>query len=182
MVSRNIIAATLIASLSAQQVAAAQLGGLFGGRRSQPAEEREENHCSAERQASERAAIGSVLGSVIGSAAGSVGGFATFVPSSAFADVLAGEIACRLDPEEQEKAAEATLEATRTDQVGATSSWTSDTRPGVSGSSTVASRQQLADGSTCMDVTDVIIVSGEETTATRRMCRAPGSARYTLAA
>ncbi|MBC7986903.1 MAG: hypothetical protein H7X93_09590 [Sphingomonadaceae bacterium] len=181
MLLNRLTAAALIGVIAMPQPASAQLGGLFG-RRSAPAEERGENHCSAEQSASERAAIGSVIGGVLGGAAGHVGGFATYIPSTAFADVLAGEIACRLDPEEQEKAAEATLEATRTEQVGATASWTSDTRRDVSGTSTVQSRQQLADGTTCMDVTDVIIVSGEETTATRRMCRAPGSARYTLAA
>lgn len=178
MLSRHLTAIIVIGCLASQQAAAAQLGGLFGRRSTPPAEEQGQNNCEAQQSSTGRAILGGVLGSV----AGHVGGLMTFVPVSAFADVLATEIACRLDPEEQEKAADATLEATRTDQVGATASWTSETREDVSGTSTVTTRQELANGTTCMDVTDVIIVGGEETTASRRMCRAPGSARYTLAA
>ena len=68
-------------------------------------------------------------------------------------------------------------------QIGATTTWTSETRDGVSGRSTVTGREQVAsNGMDCIMVTDVIIVSGEETRADKRMCRAPGSARYSIAA
>ena len=73
---------------------------------------------------------------------------------------LTNAIACRLDPAEQVQAAKATEEVTRGEEVGATSSWTSETRENVSGSSTVASKNQLADGTSCMNVTDVVIVEG----------------------
>ena len=41
---------------------------------------------------------------------------------------------------------------------------------------------QLASGPQCITVSDVVIVAGEETTASKRMCKAPGQARYTLMA
>ena len=41
---------------------------------------------------------------------------------------------------------------------------------------------QLASAAQCITVSDVVIVNGEETTANKHMCRAPGAARYTLMA
>ena len=80
------------------------------------------------------------------------------------------------------QAAAATEEATRGEEVGATANWTSGTRANVSGSSTVAAKNELADGTQCMNVTDIIIVEGEETRVSKRMCKGPGQARYVLAA
>ena len=77
-------------------------------------------------------------------------GIPTFVPSAQFSDVLATEIACRLDPQEQEKAAAATDEVTRGGAVGTTAEWQSDTRPGVRGRSTVTARTETASGSDCL--------------------------------
>jgi surface antigen len=62
--------------------------------------------------------------------------------------------------------------------VGATVAWTSESRPGVTGSSTVTGLEQAADGSECMTVTDIVIVDGEETRAPKRMCRRPPSQRF----
>ena len=104
----------------------------------------------------------------------------SYVPVQEFATVLTDAIACRLDAEEQKQAADATTEAVR-GGVGTSSSWTSATRPGVSGSSTVTAQTASADGTSCMDVNDVIIVNGEETTVSKRMCRAPGANGYTVA-
>ena len=42
--------------------------------------------------------------------------------------------------------------------------------------------KQLASVSQCITVSDVVIVNGEETTANKRMCKAPGQARYALMA
>ena len=42
--------------------------------------------------------------------------------------------------------------------------------------------KQLAAAAQCITVSDVVIVAGEETTASKRMCKAPGQARYTLMA
>lgn len=95
---------------------------------------------------------------------------------------LTDAIACRLDPAEQVQAAAATEEVTRGEEVGATANWTSETRPNVSGSSTVASINDERGGRKCMNVNDFIIVEGEETRVTKRMCKGPGESRYVLAA
>ncbi|MDZ4308782.1 hypothetical protein [Allopontixanthobacter sp.] len=134
----------------------------------------------------------SLLGSVVGKAAGDAAyraGVSRWLPMAQVSDQLTNAIACRLDPEEQVQAAEATLAATRAAedgtgaQVGSSASWKSNTREDVSGSSTVVGRNDDEAASLeCITVTDVIIVRGEETTANKRMCRPPGSARYSLAA
>lgn len=130
--------------------------------------------------------LGGLIGREIGRAASSAG-LSRFVPSAEVADTLTNAIACRLDPEEQKQAAKATVDATRGDKVGKSISWRSSTREDVSGTSTVIARNDQpasADSPAmkCITVSDVIIVNGEETTANKRMCRAPGSARYALAA
>ncbi len=152
-----------------------------------------------------RGALGGLLGG-IGSRTARRSGVTQFVPASEFADTISTEIACKLDPEEQKQAAEATMAATsfepaatRGDQesegdtpepsealrgppVGQSASWTSGTRDDVSGTSTVTARQETGDESDCIFVTDIIIVRGEETRAEKRMCRSPGSRRYTIVA
>lgn len=130
------------------------------------------------------AMLGGLLSQSLGRAASSAG-VSSYFPTAEVADTLTNAIACKLDPAEQKQAAAATLEATRgeTADVGSTASWTSATRENVSGTSTVTARNDDArTGGQCITVTDVIIVNGEETTANKRMCRAPGSARYALAA
>lgn len=133
-----------------------------------------------------RSVLGRVIGDVANRAAGSLGYAARFVPSAEVADTLTDTIACRLDTQEQVKAKDATIEATRSEQVGSTSSWTSDTRANVSGRSTVVAREDAPagqpQGSRCMLIDDVILVNGEETVQQKRMCRVPPSTRYALAA
>jgi surface antigen len=161
-------------ALLAQPAAAYQFGGLLGGGRSSSSSS--DDNCDTGNENRSR----SVIGSVLGGAARMVG-VPTFVPSSTFADVLATAIACRLDEEEQEKAADATVEATRSGAVGSTAEWESETRPGVRGSSTVTGRTQRASAE-CLEVTDVVIVDGEELRQPKTMCRTPPSTRYALAA
>ena len=117
--------------------------------------------------------MGGIAGNVLGRAGvpTSIGGV---IPTS---DLLSEVITALLDCKEQKQAAEATNEAVR-GGVGSTASWTSETRPNVSGSSSVTGQEQAADGSHCLTVTDVVIVDGEETTAPKRMCRAPGASGY----
>lgn len=130
---------------------------------------------------------GGILGSLASSAAGSAGGILYYVPVASLTDQLTAAIACQLDPEEQQQAADATLEATRADsgddvEVGSMAEWTSNTREDVSGTSTVVARNDVADdGLQCITVADVIIVKGEETRADKRMCRRP-PARYAIVA
>lgn len=134
-----------------------------------------------------RGVMGGILGGAVDQLARSAG-LPSFLPIPEFSDQLTESIACRLDPEEQQQAAEATLAATRTDgeaatpEVGASSAWTSNTRNDVSGTSTVTSRDASSGDLDCITVTDVVIIEGEEARADKRMCRAPGSARYSIVA
>jgi hypothetical protein len=126
----------------------------------------------------------SMLGGMLGNMANRALGrtpLSGYIPTNTLATTLTDAIACKLDAQEQKQAATATTEAVR-GGVGSSAQWTSATRPGVSGSSTVTAQTKTAAGATCMDVNDVIIVGGEETTVSKRMCRAPGASGYTLAA
>mgnify|MGYP000633830169 CR=1 FL=1 len=165
-----------------------QFGGVLRGLGSAPA--RTTDGCGKGKS---RSAGSSVLGSVLGSVAGraaSRAGVSGWVPIAGLTDQLTAAIACKLEPEEQKQAAEATLEATRGEgdaaevAVGASSAWTSETRAEVSGTSTVIARNDNEDGAglQCITVTDVIIVRGEETRADKRMCRQPPAKRYALLA
>jgi len=166
--------------------AQAQFGGLLRGARSSGSSG---DGCSEGRSRSAGSRVaGGILGSVAGSVAGRAGGVFNWVPVAGLTDQLTAAIACKLDPEEQKQAAEATLEATRVAEdvddveVGAMSAWTSETREDVTGTSTVVARNEATEGGQqCITVTDVIIVRGEETRADKRMCRQPPAKRYALA-
>ena len=101
-------------------------------------------------------------------------GYVGFIPAE---EILSEAITSMLDCRERQQAVEATNEAVR-GGVGTTSTWTSETRPGVSGSSTVTARTAEANGGDCMTVTDIVIVNGEEQRAPKTLCRRPPSQRY----
>lgn len=169
--------------------AKAQFGSLLRAR--QAAEAATTEGCEGGRSST---VGGRLVGNLLGGAArdaASRAGVSTYLPVAEFSDQLSAAIACKLDPQEQAQAAEATIAATRGADgedgapavVGQSASWTSNTRADVSGTSTVSSRQGAgADGADCIMVTDVVIIRGEETRAEKRMCRAPGSARYSIVA
>ena len=173
--------------------AQAQFGNLFNDARR--GAERASNGCGEGKKGDAvSGAIGGMLGG-LGRRTARSAGIPTFVPMSEFTDTLTTEIACKLDPEEQKQAADATLEATRFDAsrggdeagsagppVGQSASWRSGTRKGVTGTSTVTAREDTGDDTDCITVTDIVIVEGEETRAQKRMCRPPGSARYSIVA
>ena len=121
---------------------------------------------------------GNLFGNIANRALGRAG-----VPSSVAGvglpteQLLSEAITAMLDCRERQQAAAATNEAIR-GGVGTTSSWQSETRPEVSGSSTVTGETADASGGECMTVTDIIIVGGEETRAPKTMCRRPPSQRY----
>jgi len=125
--------------------------------------------------------LGNVISDAVGDAASKAGVY-SYVPVAEVSGTLTDAIACRLDPAEQVQAAAATEEVTRGEEVGATANWTSETRPNVSGSSTVVSRNDERGGRKCMNVNDFVIVEGEETRVTKRMCKGSGESRYVLAA
>ncbi|MDP3677073.1 MAG: hypothetical protein Q8R44_18550 [Novosphingobium sp.] len=197
-------ALSLVCALPAQ----AQFGGFsFGSKKSST--ETTANGCSEGKKKSVGASIlGGMAGAVAGRAAGR---FASFVPVPEFASILTNAIACKLDEKEQKQAADATLAVTRGDDatgevsVGQTAEWTSASRKDVKGKSTIVAVEQasasaggasaskgagkgegkgkqIASASQCITVSDVVIVAGEETTANKRMCKAPGQARYALMA
>ena len=138
------------------------------------------SHASAQSAAariapSSRARAASTARSVLGGLGriglGRVGGVANAVIP--MTDMLSDALINLLDCQEQQKASTATEEAVRGGDVGSTASWNSETRPGVTGSSTVTAVE-----GDCMTVTDVVIVDGEETRAPKQMCRRPPSNRY----
>ena len=91
--------------------------------------------------------------------------------------MLGDAIMNMLDCHEQEQAATATETAVRGGNVGDSATWQSDSRPGVTGTSTVTA-VNTTPGDDCMTVTDVVIVDGQETSAPKRMCRRPPNNRY----
>lgn len=119
--------------------------------------------------------LGGVLGGVLGKGAGAV-------LAGQVGGALLGEIACRLTKKEQEQAEQATLAVVRSAEVGATAAWVSDSRPDVSGSSTIIAVNSQPSGQSCLTIVDVVIVEGEEARVSKQMCRKPGEARYTLVA
>ena len=188
----------MVSALPAQ----AQFGGLGLGSLGRKSSTTATNGCPEGKKKSVGA---SIMGSMAGTVANRVGGrFASFVPMPEFATILTNAIACKLDQKEQKQAADATLAVTRGDEstgnvaVGQTAEWTSSSRKDVKGKSTIVAVEQvpaaappgkakgkdkqLASASQCITVSDVVIVAGEETTASKRMCKAPGQARYTLMA
>ena len=176
-----VIAACLLAVAPAQ----AQFGGLLR-KVTTPAPQPSEDGSGGCPKGKKGNSIGrNILGNVINDAVGdaaSKAGVYSYVPIAEVSGTLTDAIACRLDPAEQVQAAAATEEVTRGEEVGATANWTSETRANVSGSSTVASVNKEKGGVRCMNVTDVVIVEGEETRVTKKMCKKPGEARYALAA
>ena len=199
-------ALSLVCALPAQ----AQFGGFSFGSKKSTTTATTSNGCPEGKKKSVGASIlGSMAGSMANRVGGR---FASFVPLPQFAEILTSAIACKLDEKEQKQAAEATLAITRGDEktgdvaVGQTAEWTSASRKDVKGKSTIVAVEQvpaaadpgkgagkgggkgggkdkqLASASQCITVSDVVIVAGEETTANKRMCKAPGQARYTLMA
>ena len=157
----RLMAAALTAALVMPAPAAAQFGGLFK-KRSTTDGEAVERSANSDCASDPKSSIGkSILGKMIGDftrrAAGGLGVAGSFIPRAEVADTL-------------------------TEQIGTTSEWTSQTRPGVSGSSTATAKTLTADGTSCMTITDVVIVDGEESRISKQMCRNPGETRYIIVA
>jgi surface antigen len=184
--ARVAAAALICASLAAAPVAA-QFGGLIKPPSipsTAPKKDSSGNGgCPKGKKGSSvgRSILGSAIGDVTSRAAGKAGVMGSYVPTAEVSGILTDAIACRLDPEEQKQAADATERATRGEEVGSTAAWTSETRPGVSGTSTVVARNDDAGGRRCMNVTDFVIVDGQETKVTKKMCKEPGQKRYMIA-
>ncbi len=183
-VPSRIVLATLVAALAVPAPASAQFGGLFKKRPSAN-QESSDNSQAKDCAADPGKSIGkSILGNMIGDftrrATRGMGVVGSYIPRAEVADTLTNSIACRLDQDEQLQAAEATRNVTRSEAVGSSSQWKSETRADVSGSSTATAKTQTADGTSCMTITDVVIVDGEETRASKKMCKARGETRYVV--
>lgn len=132
-----------------------------------------------QRQRRRGRGIGGFVGGIAGGFGGRAGGVANVVTNILPVGQLLGEaIASLLDCNEQRRAADATEEAVRGGEVGASASWVSESRPNVAGSSTVTAVLPSSPDGECMTVTDVVIIDGEETRAPKRMCRRPPNNRY----
>lgn len=136
----------------------------------------------ARRKAGEAAAGAAVAGALIGGLLGAGGVPIVTTVSLPVGAFLTDRYIDMLECGEQLKAIGATLQVTDQAErqgVGASVAWRSDTRPGVSGASTVTAVERTgARGQRCLTVTDVVIIEGEETTVPKRMCRTPPSPRY----
>jgi surface antigen len=121
--------------------------------------------------------LGSRFDSVVDSKLGRLG-ISGLDKLAKFAGSVSDSIGRRLDRDERRQASAATTIAVCRGKPGETVKWVSANNNGVSGSSTVARRDQLTDGSTCIMVRDVALVAGEEVKVTRRLCRAPGESGY----
>ena len=181
----TIVSAIMIAALAVPAPASAQFGGLFKSRPSASKDSGDDSKAKDCATDSSKSIGKSILGNVIGDftrrATRGMGAVGYYIPRAEVADTLTNSIACRLDQDEQLQAAEATRNVTRSEEVGSSSQWQSETRADVSGSSTATGKTLAADGTSCMTITDVIIVDGEETRASKRMCKAPGETRYVVA-
>ncbi|AMO71997.1 hypothetical protein [Sphingorhabdus sp. M41] len=180
----TLVAATLVAGLVLPSPASAQFGGLFKKKPSadSTSESKNEDCAGDSKKSIGKSILGNMIGDFTRRATRGLGVVGSYIPRAEVADTLTNSIACRLDPDEQLQAAEATRSVTRSEQLGASAQWTSATRPGVSGSSIATAKSQAADGTSCMTITDIAIVDGEETRVSKRMCKAPGETRYIVVA
>jgi len=124
-----------------------------------------------------RRQAGSAIGGIARGLLGRVGGGGVANIVLPMSSMLGDAIMSLLDCREQEQAATATETAVRGGNVGDSATWQSESRPGVTGTSTVTA-VNITPGDDCMTVTDVVIVDGQETSAPKRMCRRPPNNRY----
>lgn len=185
--SAAIILSVIAAAGLAAEPVTAQLGGLLrrvpqAAADSDKEKPDDKGGCPDGKKGSRagRGLLGGVIRDTLGDAASRAGVY-SYVPIAEVSETLTNAIACKLDPAEQVQAAAATEEATRGEAVGSSASWTSETRDNVSGTSTVVARSDEEGGRRCMNVTDFVIVEGEETRVTKRMCKEPGAKRYAIA-
>lgn len=120
---------------------------------------------------------GSAIGGIARGILGRVGGGSAANIVAPMGSMLGDAVMNLLDCREQEQAAQATEQATRSGNVGDSASWRSESRPNVSGTSVVTA-VDTSGGDDCMNVSDIVIVDGQETEVSKRMCRRPPTNRY----
>jgi surface antigen len=132
---------------------------------------------SCQRRNEGRRQAGSAVGGVARGLLGRFGAGRVANIVSPMSSMLGDAIMNLLDCHEQEQAATATETAVRGGNVGDSASWQSESRPNVSGTSTVVAVDRSG-GDDCMNVSDIVIVDGQETEVSKRMCRRPPTNRY----
>jgi hypothetical protein len=118
--------------------------------------------------------VGGIIGRIVGPR---IPGIGTYT----MREILTEGISCLLTDSEKRKAADASRKVAGS-RPGTKEGWTSDDRPGVSGTSESTGETTSADGTVCTTVRDVVIVDGEETTETKTLCKAPGATGFTRSA
>lgn len=138
-----------------------------------------------------RGVFGAIVGRVVNETVGSNSVSRTVASVAPVNTMLTDALMNMLDCREQAQAARATEEVTERAErggVGTTVAWRSETRPNVTGRSTVTrvepapiATASAVPGRRCMRITDIVIIDGEETAVPKRMCRTPPSTRYARA-
>ena len=108
-------------------------------------------------------------------------GMAAWDKANAAGGKLIGAAKRTLDGREQAQADAARTLAVCQGTPGREVRWTSTTRAGVSGTSTVTALADDARLGRCITVRDIVIVAGDEVRSSKRLCRAPGASGYRLA-
>jgi hypothetical protein len=133
-------------------------------------------------RATRRGILGGIGGAALGGLLGSNSVTRTLSSFLPVQSLLTDALLNLLDCDEQKKAAKATEDVTEKAEAGGAGTsvaWRSESRPGVSGRSTVKAVDTAGQGGRrCMTVEDVVIVDGEETVLPKRMCKQPPSTRY----
>lgn len=132
---------------------------------------------TCQRRNEGRRRAGSAAGGIARGLLSRFGGGSVANIVSPMGSMLGDAIMNLLDCREQEQAATATETAVRGGNVGDSASWQSESRPNVSGTSTVTAVDRSG-GDDCMSVSDIVIVDGQETEVAKRMCRRPPTNRY----
>jgi hypothetical protein len=135
----------------------------------------EEEQCGVETRR-KSSALGNLLGALadqtgVGRSLGRVGNSLINIDVRGF---LTDAIACALTAREAAKATASTNTAL-SQGVGGSSTWKSEERKGVTGTTTVVAETKARSGRTCRTARTIIIVEGEEKSVEQSYCSANGS-------
>lgn len=129
-------------------------------------------------EARRKSPMSGMFGALAGQAAsmgmGRMGSVGSVLINSNVRTFLSDAIACALTGKEAEKAAASTNTALN-QGVGGSSTWNSDERKGVTGTTTVIAENKGKAGRTCRTARTIIIVDGEEKSVEQPYCSADGS-------
>ena len=129
-------------------------------------------------EARRKSPVSGMFGALGGQAAamglGRMGSVGSALINTNVRSFLSDAIACALTGKEAEKAAASTNTALN-QGVGGSTTWNSDERKGVTGTTTVIAENKGTAGRTCRTARTIIIVDGEEKSVEQPYCSADGS-------